>query len=183
MNFAKKIFKMFFKGLGQNLLWLFDGKWWFRVDAFPCEKMEDRDDIWKNLTSTSVLDEKHKKNWISINIVTSEHDMSYLVRKFRGSEDMPQRTFQNHRSYANQQDSVSKTPNAFGCNLRLPTIHDHFDDGNHQKQVSMLYRILWKGNFQFSEQFLIFCSLRSRSNKDAKDSQADLNFLRRSVEA
>ena len=32
-------------------------------------------------------------------------------------------------------------------------------------------------------QFLIFCSLRSRSNKDAKDSQADLNFLRRSVEA
>ena len=24
--------------------------------------MEDRDVIWKNLTSTSVLDEKHKKN-------------------------------------------------------------------------------------------------------------------------
>ena len=53
-----------FKGLGQNLLWPFDGKWWFRVDAFPCEKMEDRDDIWKNLTSTSVLDEKHTKKTI-----------------------------------------------------------------------------------------------------------------------
>ena len=131
----KSILTKFLKGLGLNLLLLFDGNWWFRVDAFPCGKMEDRDDIWKNLTSTSVLDEKHKKNGISINIVTSEHDMSYLVRKFRGSEDMPQRTFQNHRSYANQQDSVSKTPNAFGCNLRLPTIHDHFDDGNHQKQV------------------------------------------------
>ena len=126
-----------------NLLWPFDGKWWFRVDAFPCEKMEHRDDIWKNLTSTSVLDEKHKKNGISINIVTSEHDMSHLARKFRGSEDMPQRSFQKHRSYAIQQDSVSKTPNVFGCNLRLPTIHDHFDDGNHQKQVSMLYRIFF----------------------------------------
>ena len=108
--------------------------------------------MWKNGRSRRYLEESYfnkcfrrktqKKNGISINnIVTSEHDMSYLVRKFRGSEDMPQRTFQNHRSYANQQDSVSKTPNAFGCNLRLPTIHDHFDDGNHQKQVSMLYRI------------------------------------------
>ena len=31
------------------------------MDAFPCEKMEDRDDIWENLTSTSVLDEKTQK--------------------------------------------------------------------------------------------------------------------------
>ena len=149
--------------------------------------------MWKNGRSRRYLEESYfnkcfrrktqKKNGISINIVTSEHDMSHLVRKFRGSEDMPQRSFQKHRSYAIQQDSVSKTPNVFGCNLRLPTIHDHFDDGNHQKQVSMRYRIQWRGNFQFFEQFLIFCCLRSRSNKDAKDSQAVLNFLRRSEEA
>ena len=49
------------KGMGPNLLWT---HWWemmFRVDALPCGKMDDRDNIWKNLTSRSVLDEKHKK--------------------------------------------------------------------------------------------------------------------------
>ena len=109
--------------------------------------------MWKNGRSRRYLEESyfnkcfrrktHKKTGISINIVTSEHDMFHLVRKFRESEDMPQRSFQKHRSYAIQQDSFSKTPNVFGCNLRLPTIHDHFDDGNHQEQVSMLYRIFF----------------------------------------
>ena len=47
--------------MGPNLLWTIDGKWWFRVNALPFEKMEDRDDIWKNLTSRNALDEKHKK--------------------------------------------------------------------------------------------------------------------------
>ena len=47
--------------MGPNLLWTIDGKWWFRVNALPFEKMEDRDDIWKNVTSRSVLDKKHKK--------------------------------------------------------------------------------------------------------------------------
>ena len=31
------------------------------MNAFPCEKMEDRDNIWKNLTLRSDLDEKDKK--------------------------------------------------------------------------------------------------------------------------
>ena len=61
------------------------------MNALPFEKMEDRDDIWKNLTSRNALDEKHKKNDISSIIVTSDNDMSELVRKFRGSRDLPQR--------------------------------------------------------------------------------------------
>ena len=130
-----------FKGLGPDLLWPFDGKWWFRVDAFPCDEMEDRFDIWRNDTSTSVLDEKHKKNGISIFIVTSDHDMSSLLRKFRGSKDMPQRSRQKHGTYAMAQDSVDKKTNPSVDNLQLPTNGEHFEDGNHQKQVPLLYRI------------------------------------------
>ena len=111
---------------------------------------------------------KTQKNGISIDIVTSEHDMSYLLRKFRVSEYGPQRSSQQHRPNAIRPNLADKTPNAFGCNLRLPTIHDHFDDGNHKKQVSILYRILWKGNFQFFQQILIFCSLRSRGKINTK---------------
>ena len=128
--------------MGPNLLLLFDGKWWFRVNAFPCEKMEDRDNIWKNLTLRSDLDEKHKKKDISSKIVTSEHDMSWLVRKFRGSEDMPQRSIQTHAYIPKQRILRRKSFNSFGHNLQLPSNHDRFEDGNHQKQVTMLYRII-----------------------------------------
>ena len=102
--------------------------------------MEHRFDIWRNDTSTSVLDEKHKKNGISIFIVTSDHDMSSLLRKFRGSKDMPQRSRQKHGTYAMAQDSTDAKPNPSVDNLQLPTNGEHFEDGNHQKQVSMLYR-------------------------------------------
>ena len=108
------------------------------MDAAPCKEMEARDDIWEEVTSTSVLNEKHKKNDISIDIVTSEHDMSHFLRKFRVSEYGAQRSSQQHRPNAIRPNLAGKTPNAFGCNLRLPTIHDHFDDGKYQKQVSML---------------------------------------------
>ena len=100
------------------------------MNAFPSEKMEDRDNIWKNLTLRSDLDEKHKKKHISSKIVTSEHDMFWFVRKFRGSEEMPQRILWN------------KSFNSFGHNLQLPSNYDRFEDGNHQKQVTMLYRII-----------------------------------------
>ena len=152
------------------------------MNAFPCEKMEDRDNLWKNLTSRSVLDEKHTKKDISSNIVTSEHDMSWLVRKFRGSEDMPQRRIQTDAYIPTQRNSWKKRPNLFGHNLQLPANHDGFEDGNHQKQVTMLYRILWTGNIQFSEQFFIFCYLRSRSNEDANDSGAAVHCWFRAVE-
>ena len=134
--------KHFLKGMGPDLLLLFDGNWWFRVNAFPCEKMEDRDNLWRNLTSRSVLDEKHTKKDISPKIVTSEHDMSWLVRKFRGSEDIPQRRIQTDANIPTQRYSWNKRPNSFGPNLRLPANHDGFEDGNHQKQVPILYRII-----------------------------------------
>ena len=133
--------------------------------------MEDRFDIWRNDTSTSVLDEKHKKNGISIFIVTSDHDMSSLLRKFRGSKDMPQRSRQKHGTYAMAQDSVDKKTNPSVDNLQLPTNGEHFEDGNHQKQVPMLYRILWNGNFFFFSEFFISSYVWWRSNKDAKDLQ------------
>ena len=174
--------KHLFKGTCTDLLLLFDGKWWFRVNAFPSEKMEDRDNVWKNLTLRSDLDEKHTKKDISPNIVTSEHDMSWLVRKFRGSEDMPQRSIQTHANIPKQRILRNKSFNSFGHNLQLPSNHDRFEDGNHQRQVTMLYRILWTGNFQFSEQFFIFCYLRPRSNEDANDSEAAVHCRFRAVE-
>ena len=144
--------------------------------------MEDRDDIWKNVTSRSVLDKKHKKNDISSQIVTSDNDMSELVRKLRGSRDLLQRRSSGDGYIPKEQYSWMKTIVLSEYNLRLPTNHDHFEDGNHQKQVTTLYGILWTGNFQFSEQLLIFCYVRLRSNEDANDSQAVLHFLLPAVE-
>ena len=107
----------------------------------PCEKMEVRDDIWKNFTSRNALKEKLKKNDISSIIVTSDNDMSELVRKFRGSRDLPERRSSGDGYLPNHHYSWKKTINLPQYNLRLPTNHDHFEDGNHQKQVTMLYGI------------------------------------------
>ena len=116
--------------------------------------------MWENGRSRQYLEEPYFEKWfrrktqkkdISSKIVTSEHDMSWLVRKFRGSEDMPQRSIPTHAYIPTQRNSWKKRPNLFGHNLQLPANHDGFEDGNHQKQVTMLYRILWKGNFQFSK--------------------------------
>ena len=119
------------------------------MDAFPCAKMQHRFDIWTNDTSTSVLDEKHKKNDISNFIVTSDDDISPLLRKFRGGKDMLQRSRQKHGRYAMAQDSTDAKPNLSVGNLQLPTNGDHFEDGNHQKQVSMLYRNIVERKFLF----------------------------------
>ena len=119
------------------------------MDAFPCAKMERRFDIWTNDTSTSVLDEKHKKNDISNFIVTSDDDISPLWKKFRGGKDMLQRSRQKHGRYAMAQDSTDAKPNLSVANLQLPTNGDHFEDGNHQKQVSMLYRNIVERKFLF----------------------------------
>ena len=108
------------------------------MNALPFEKMEDRDDIWKNVTSRSVLDKKHKKNDISSQIVTSDNDMSELVRKLRGSRDLLQRRSSGDGYIPKEQYSWKKTIVLSEYNLRLPTNHDHFEDGNHQKQVTML---------------------------------------------
>ena len=64
--------------------------------------------------------------------------MSDLARKFRGSEDMPQRTLQKHGYIPKQRHSWNKTINSTEDNVGLPTNHDHFEDGNHQKQVTIL---------------------------------------------
>ena len=108
----------------------------------PFEKMEDRDDIWKNVTSRSVLDKKHKKNDISSQIVTSDNDMSELVRKLRGSRDLLQRRSSGDGYIPKEQYSWKKTMVLSEYNLRLPTNDDHFEDGNHQKQVTTLYGII-----------------------------------------
>merc|ERR1711951_62595 len=50
---------------------------------------------------------------------------------------MPQRRFQKHGYIATQRICCNKRPNLFGRNLRLPTNHDAFEDGNHQKQVTI----------------------------------------------
>ena len=55
---------------------------------------------------------------------------------------MPQRSIQTHAYLPKQRILWNKSFNSFGHNLQLPSNHDRFEDGNHQKQVTMLYRII-----------------------------------------
>ena len=119
--------------------------WWEMMVSGECIS------IWENGRSRQYLEEPYFEKWfrrktqkkdISSNIVTSEHDMSWLVRKFRGSEDMPQRSIQTHAYIPKQRILRRKSFNSFGHNLQLPSNHDRFEDGNHQKQVTILYRII-----------------------------------------
>ena len=62
---------------------------------------------------------------------------------------MLQRSRQKHGTYRLAQDSTDAKPNPSVGNLQLPTNGDHFEDDNHQKQVSMLYRNIVERKFLF----------------------------------
>ena len=133
--------------------------------------MEHRFDFWTNDTSTSVLDEKHKKTIYRTLLLPP----TTIYQSFRGNfveakicfsgavksmEDMPWHKIRRMQSPIFPWPTSSCPQMA--TTSRTATIKNRYP---------CYTEILWNGNFFFFSEFLISSYVSRWSNKDAKDLQ------------